>query len=256
MTHCHFGLIADSVLRGAKGIGVRSQQRGSCRLIRAAATKPSAFSRLRFSCGHVKRDGLFPALFPRSRARRLRQTEINFQDAKLSPEPRNHDETDYGKIIEKADRCRDALQYAEAAEAYGAALELAPFRTDIRVQHGNMLKEMGRLAEAEAAYREALARVPDDADIHLQLGHALKLQGRRAAALEAYTRAAALAPFAVAPKQELFHLGDRPTQEQLYEAQLRLGSVEALMALTQSVMELRNTADRIQHSLGRWGQRT
>jgi tetratricopeptide (TPR) repeat protein len=108
----------------------------------------------------MKRDGLFPALFPRSRARRLRQTEIDSQDAKLSPEPRSHDETDYAKIIEKADRCRDALQYAEAAEAYSAAIELAPFRTDIRVQHANMLKEMGRLAEAKAAYREALARAP------------------------------------------------------------------------------------------------
>jgi tetratricopeptide (TPR) repeat protein len=82
------------------------------------------------------------------------------QDAKLPPEPRNRVDADYGKIIEKADRHRDAMQYAEAAEAYRVVIELAPFRTDIRVQHGNMLKEMGRLTEAEAAYREALARAP------------------------------------------------------------------------------------------------
>ena len=107
---------------------VRSQQRGSCRLIRAAATKPSAFSRLRFSGGHVKRDGLFRALFPRSRARRLRQTEINSQDAKLSSEPRNRDEADYAKIIEKADRCRDAMQYAEAAEGRGGRSSQPPQR--------------------------------------------------------------------------------------------------------------------------------
>src|SRR5713101_8274563 len=47
--------------------------------------------------------------------------------------------------IRQGDRLRDAGRYAEAAEAYGNALGLAPTRTDIRIQHGNMLKDCGRL---------------------------------------------------------------------------------------------------------------
>lgn len=151
----------------------------------------------------------------------------------------------FAKMVEKADRFRDAGHFAEAADAYRAAIDLAPDRRDIRVQHGNMLKEIGRLAEAEAAYRAALAQAPDDSDINLQLGHALKLQGRRAAAVEAYLRAAAPAPYAMAATQELFQMGHRPTQEQLFEGQLRRGGVEALMTLTQRVADLRDTIDRI-----------
>ena len=49
----------------------------------------------------------------------------------------------------KADRLRDARRYQEAAETYRQLLEQEPSRTDIRVQYGNMLKDVGRLAEAE-----------------------------------------------------------------------------------------------------------
>jgi tetratricopeptide (TPR) repeat protein len=87
---------------------------------------------------------------------------------------------------------RDARRYADAAGAYQAVLTVAPHRTDIRVQLGNMLKDSGRLAEAESVYRAALSEKPDEADIHLQLGHCLKLQGRSAAALEAYGKAVEL----------------------------------------------------------------
>ena len=45
--------------------------------------------------------------------------------------------------IRNGDRLRDARRYAEAASAYRAALEIAPLRTDIRVQFGNMLKDSG-----------------------------------------------------------------------------------------------------------------
>jgi len=37
-------------------------------------------------------------------------------------------------LICEADRLRDVLQYAEAAEAYAAVLAIAPERTDIWVQ--------------------------------------------------------------------------------------------------------------------------
>jgi tetratricopeptide (TPR) repeat protein/GT2 family glycosyltransferase len=151
--------------------------------------------------------------------------------------------------IREGDRLRDARDYAGAAEAYGAAVALAPARTDIRVQHGNMLKDAGRLREAEAAYRAALAQAPRDADIHLQLGHTLKLQGRRTAALECYRRAAELAPFLVPPQRELFSAGERANQEDLFDAQLRLGGVEALMEMTHRLLELRTALDRIAEAL-------
>jgi GT2 family glycosyltransferase/tetratricopeptide (TPR) repeat protein len=151
--------------------------------------------------------------------------------------------------IREGDRWRDARDYPRAAEAYGAAVALAPTRVDIRVQHANMLKDAGRVDEAEAAYRAALARAPDDADLHLQLGHALKLQGRRAAALECYRRAAELAPLALAPQRELSAAGEPASQEQLFEAQLRLGGVEALMEMTGRLAELRAALDRIAATL-------
>src|SRR5215469_521101 len=151
--------------------------------------------------------------------------------------------------INDGDRWRDACDYARAAEAYGAAIELEPTRDDIRVQYGNMLKDAGRLQEAEAVYRSALVRAPDDADIHLQLGHTLKLQGRRADALACYRRSAERAPFLMAPRRELFRAGERASQEQLFEAQLRLGSTDALMEVSQKLVELRAALDRIAETL-------
>jgi tetratricopeptide (TPR) repeat protein/GT2 family glycosyltransferase len=160
-----------------------------------------------------------------------------------------------------------------ALEAYGRAAELAPFwlapqeelvnlgehtyralaagsfRSDIRVRYANMLKDTGRFAEAESNYRLAASEKPDDADIHLQLGHVLKLQGKSTAALEAYGWAAKLAPLWLAPQEELFKLGERSNQEALFEAQLRLGGVDALTILTQNILELRESLDRLAQAL-------
>ena len=165
-----------------------------------------------------------------------------------APTPAKYGECAEARIRD-GDRLRDARDYTAAAEAYRAAVALAPTRADIRVQHGNMLKDAGRLEEAEVAYRSALARAPNDADIHLQLGHALKLQGRHAAALECYRRAAELAPFAVAPQRELFGAGERVNQEQLFEEQLRFGSIDTLMEMAQRLVELRATLDHIAETL-------
>jgi GT2 family glycosyltransferase/tetratricopeptide (TPR) repeat protein len=160
--------------------------------------------------------------------------------------------SDAGKCethIQEGDRLRDAGHYADAAEAYRAALTLAPSRTDIRVQYGNMLKDSGRFADAETAYRFALTQRPDDADIHLQLGHCLKLQGRRPDALEAYLRAATLAPHLIAPRQELFHVKEGRTQENLFEPQLRLAGVEALTLVTHEILKLRGMLNQLAVSL-------
>jgi tetratricopeptide (TPR) repeat protein/GT2 family glycosyltransferase len=148
------------------------------------------------------------------------------------------DEPECETHIREGHRLRDAKRYADAAEAYGAALAFAPSRTDIRVQYGNMLKDSGQLAKAESVYRSALAERPGDADVHLQLGHCLKLQGRRPAALEAYLRAATLA-----------HTGQPRDQEYLFEAQLRLAGVEALTVITHQITELREMLNQLAMSL-------
>ena len=101
------------------------------------------------------------------------------------------------------------------------------------------------LAEIESAYQFALAEIPDDADIHLKLGHIRKLQGKRAAALDSYGHAATLAPSSITPQRELYRMGQRRNQEYLFEGQLQLGGVEALMTMTKQVVELRTMLSRL-----------
>jgi tetratricopeptide (TPR) repeat protein len=113
-------------------------------------------------------------------------------------------------------------------ELYSRALDLTPARTDIRVQLGHMLKELGRYQAAEAAYRRALVRSPDSGDIHLQLGHLLKLTGREQEAIAAYRHAERLLTDSSAPAAELCALGVEATAtsqspEEVCEAHIRNG---------------------------------
>jgi tetratricopeptide (TPR) repeat protein/GT2 family glycosyltransferase len=147
--------------------------------------------------------------------------------------------------IANGDRLRDGRQYEAAAEAYGEALKLLPLRTDIRVQYGNMLKDSGRLAEAETAYRAALASAPDNPEIHLQLGHVFKLQGRREKALAAYRQAADLDPSLKAAQVELSMAGCPQAQQQGFTDQIARGGIEALLAVSNEVMRLRESLSRI-----------
>lgn len=115
---------------------------------------------------------------------------------------------DLDELIAGADRLRDTKAFAAAAEAYAAALEVAPDRTGLRVQLGNMLKDSGRPDQAAEAYRRALSENPDDADIHLQLGHALKLQAKRSEARDAYRNATRCPGGSAAAERELINLGE------------------------------------------------
>jgi len=151
--------------------------------------------------------------------------------------------------IREGDRLRDTRQYAAAAEAYAAALAIAPQRTDIRIQYGNMLKDSGRPAEAETAYRHALAATPDDPDIHLQLGRALKLRGKRNEAVAAYRRAATLRPDNIDALRELFFAGSFDDQQQLFERRLATGGIEAIMALGEEIARLQAKLQRIAEKL-------
>ncbi|MGE3781915.1 MAG: glycosyltransferase [Alphaproteobacteria bacterium] len=147
--------------------------------------------------------------------------------------------------ISRGDRLRDSRRYEEAAEAYGEAVELLPQRTDLRVQQGNMLKDAGRLSEAETIYRTALASAAGNAEIHLQLGHVFKLQGRREAALAAYRRAADLDPSLEAARLELFMAGCPRGQLQTFSDRIARGGVEALLAVGNELIRLREAVDRI-----------
>lgn len=94
--------------------------------------------------------------------------------------------------LARANRARDAGDWALAARHYRDVLAKDPGNARIWVQYGHALKEGGNLAEAETAYRKSLALDGQSADTHLQLGHVLKLQGRREDAAAAYFRALAL----------------------------------------------------------------
>lgn len=142
-----------------------------------------------------------------------------------------------------ADVARDRGKSAEAAEAYAAALALAPGRVDLTVQHGNMLKDSGRLLEAEVAYRAALLQLPADPDIHLQLGHALKLQGRWADALAAYNEAARLDPASPQAVAELASAGQPAGLCKVFESQLRAGGIEALIGMSHLLLTMRAQVD-------------
>ena len=116
------------------------------------------------------------------------------------------------ELTRAADHARDGNDTVEAARIYSAAAALAPWRLDLRLQLGNMLKDSGRLAEAEETYRAILAEAPEEADPHLQLGHVYKLQGRRIRALACYRDALRLDRSCESARRELFLAGESDIQ--------------------------------------------
>jgi tetratricopeptide (TPR) repeat protein len=83
---------------------------------------------------------------------------------------------------------------ADAAAAYGRAIEAKPDFPEAHNNLGNALKELGRPAEAVASYHKALAVTPDYAEAHFNLGLALKDLGRLAEAAASYHKALAIKP--------------------------------------------------------------
>lgn len=112
-------------------------------------------------------------------------------------------------LIRAGDKARDERRWADAAQAYQAALELAPKKVGIWVQLGHARKEAGDLDGAGEAYRRSLSLDPNIADTHLQLGHLLKMQSRTGEAAECYIRAAELDPSLRHALDELRHLSSR-----------------------------------------------
>lgn len=102
--------------------------------------------------------------------------------------------TDSAPPLDRANRARDAGDWAVAAALYADHLALAPGDWPAMVQRGHALKEAGAAEAALDAYLAAEALAPEDADLQLQIGHVLKQQGRWEAAAMRYARAATLDP--------------------------------------------------------------
>ena len=155
------------------------------------------------------------ALGARSPGEEAEQAEMAAADAHIADGDRLRDEA----------LCRGGGRLRRRVEA-------VPDRSDIRIQHGNMLKDAGRLADAEAAYRAALAEPPENADLHLQLGHLFKFQGRRGEAMAAYGRAAELQP-SLDAAERIVPCRMPGGQQRFFGRQMARGGVEALLEVTE-----------------------
>ncbi|ORE88199.1 glycosyltransferase [Aurantimonas sp. 22II-16-19i] len=148
-------------------------------------------------------------------------------------------------MISRADALRDQGRHLEAAAAYEAALEVAPWRDGLMIQCGNMLKDAGRLDEALGWYRAALGERPDDADIHLQTGHALKLLGRRSEALAAYRRVLEIEPTHRHASWELIQAGEIDEQVRGMAAQMTGHGLETMLSLAGEVETMQRRLSEI-----------
>lgn len=84
----------------------------------------------------------------------------------------------FGPLVMAADAANARGSWAEAEAAYRGALRTNPRRDDLWVQHGHVLRQLGRSREAEQSYRAALDVAPGAVDAALHLGYLLKGEGR------------------------------------------------------------------------------
>src|SRR5205814_5585966 len=88
----------------------------------------------------------------------------------------------------------EAVEPAEARDAYRRALELDAHHADAHVNLGRLLHEEGLVQEAERHYRLALRESPEHATAAFNLGIALEDLRRPADAIDAYRAAPAAGP--------------------------------------------------------------
>lgn len=98
------------------------------------------------------------------------------------------------RLVQQADRARDARQFAQAARLYAQACDAMPSHFRLWVQQGNMAKDAGLFQQAKAAYDRASALQGNDADLHVQIGHMCKMMGDLTGASHAYILALSCAP--------------------------------------------------------------
>jgi tetratricopeptide (TPR) repeat protein len=88
----------------------------------------------------------------------------------------------------------EAVDVAEARDAYRRALELDPHHADAHVNLGRLLQEGGEAAQAASHYLLALAVRAKDATAWFDLGIALEDMKRRSDAIKAYEQAIGIEP--------------------------------------------------------------
>lgn len=111
-----------------------------------------------------------------------------------------------GRLLDEADRLRDARDWGGAARLYAEWLATHPQDWAIWIQHGHCVKEQGDPDGALASYRQAERGLPRDADLQMQIGHALKRAGDLAGARAAYGKALELSPDSEAAWREVSQL--------------------------------------------------
>jgi tetratricopeptide (TPR) repeat protein len=105
--------------------------------------------------------------------------------------PQTAEEFPYLRSVATLERVR---RHAEAAAAYGAALQRWPTSLGAHLGLGNSRYAMGDLAGAEAAFRQALAIHPDNAVLLNNLAQTLADRGQLAEAQPLAVRATQLEP--------------------------------------------------------------
>lgn len=93
-----------------------------------------------------------------------------------------------------AGTCAMISKNEDALHASVKATRLLPNDAEVFCNHGNILKDLGRLTEAIEFYKRAIELRPDFAVAHNNLGNALKNQGRLQDAVEAYENALKISP--------------------------------------------------------------
>ncbi len=114
----------------------------------------------------------------------------------------------------------------QAAELLGRAAAAMPDSAEAHVNHGNILRTLGRYGDALACYERALALKPDNALAHYNRGLTLGDRQQYDQAIESYGRALALKPdYAAAWNNRGAALHERGRYEEA------LASVERALAL-------------------------
>lgn len=152
-------------------------------------------------------------------------------------------------FVAAADSARDTGRTDEAARAYHAAAALAPWRLDLRLQLGNMLKDSGLMPHAEETYRGLIAEAPTLAEAHLQLGHVLKLVGRRVDAMSSYREAIRQDIGCEAAHRELFLAGET---DRHYASGQRRGTLQGfddIAHMASKLQDIRSTLDDLSRKL-------
>jgi tetratricopeptide (TPR) repeat protein len=84
---------------------------------------------------------------------------------------------EFQRLVEEADRARDASQWEEAAALYREGLQAYPDHYGYLVQLAHCLKEREQFAAAECHYRSALALGAPQSDVHEHLIFVAAQQG-------------------------------------------------------------------------------